>query len=302
MRSPTSSWRRSVAAALLVTASPLAAQGVRPAVTVEVRIDGALYRSRLGDAACVDRCASVRSALQDSVRRAFERHFGFLDWRSAPRPSPDTVIVSWANTATEAGRLELRMHGRRRAARGRVTRLPFESFVTIANRPARDWQQPDVVQGAWMTRLREILRNPSDAQVITREVLANIPLDPLVNVGPSEDVTVGLGPSVIRANPSKHPTFLVRMNVVDPATGDIANARQDTTEMQLAACSRAGTPTKYKCRVMLVAYPERTPPDTLSLPSELADLARRALREPVTLHVWTFFPADPADDAPVRQP
>ena len=49
-------------------------------------------------------------------------------------------------------------------------------------------------------------------------------------------------------------------------------------------------------------YPERTPPDTVRGAAELRTLARRARQEPVTLHLWTYFPVDPADDAPLHRP
>jgi hypothetical protein len=293
VRSPTCFWSLSAAAALAL-AGAASAQSVRPHVTVDVRVEGPLYWRLLGDASgCGTNCSEVKRRLQDSVRVALERQFGFLDWRSGQR-SPDTVLVVWTNTDKQSGALDLRVLGRRPQAA--ATRVPFETFTEIA-KTGRQWSA-DAATAAWTSRLRQILRNPSEAQLITRAVLAQIPFEPLMTLGPATDVTVEIGARTLRADPRRNPSFLARLYIVDPKTGP--NSRQDSTEVQLISCSRAKNGAAYACRVGFVAYPERTPPDTLAAAADLAQLARRASRQPVGLHVWTFFPADTLDDAPIR--
>jgi hypothetical protein len=293
VRSPMCSWSLSAAAALAF-AGAAPAQSVRPPVTVQVRVEGPLYWRLLGDASgCGANCSEVKRRLQDSVRVAFERQFGFLDWHSGRR-SPDTVVVVWTNTEKQSGALDLRVIGRRPQAL--PTRIPFETFTEIA-KTGRPWTA-DAVTAAWATRLRQILRNPSEAQLITRSVLAQIRFEPLLTLGSATDVMVDIGARALRADPRRNPSFLARLYIVDPKTGP--GSRQDSTEVQLISCSRAKNGAAYACRVGFVAYPERTPPDTLAAPADLAQLARRASRQPVGLHIWTFFPADTLDDAPIR--
>lgn len=288
--------------ACLAGASPAHAQARRPAVTVDVRIDGPLYRSQLGDDACTARCATLRASLVDSVRAAFDRSFGFLEWRALPAAAPDTLVVAWVNSETQAGKLALTLRGQHARRRTRPAQLPFETFSAIASRPAADWQRVDVVRAAWLARLRTILARPSEAQGIVSNVLWQVPIQSPVTLATAPDVVVGVGPGTLRADPARSPVFVVRMYVVDPADVAPTSARQDTTEMSLAGCSRTVDGRNYRCRVDLLVYPERTPPDTIRTVADLATLARRARQQPVTLHLWTFFPVDPADDAPLRRP
>ncbi len=286
-----------------VTARESQAQRARPPVTVDVRIDGALYRSRMGDPGCTASCAALQRALVDSVRARLDRRFGFLDWRTGA--SPDTLRLAWSNApGSQAGQIELTPAGHSVRGRPAAARLPFEPFNVIAERPRADWQRTDVMRASWLARLDEVLARPAESQAVVRNVLSRFPLSPAVTfdrqADASADVLVGLGPRAIRASPTQSPIFLVRMHVTDPANQpDIA--RRDTTEMTLARCSRAGTDA-YRCAVDYVAYPERTPPDTIRTVNGLAELARRAKRQPVTLHLLTFFPIVVADDAPLRVP
>ncbi len=309
MRSRPSSWSRSGRAArvaLLATlALPLhapAAQVARAPVTLDVRVDGPLYRTQLGDDGCTARCAALRGALADSVRAAFERSFGFLEWR--PTAAPDTLVVAWVNSEAQTGKLALSLRGKHARRGTRTTHVPFESFNAIATRPAADWQSVPRLSAAWSAQLRTILARPSETQGILTNLLWQIPLAERggVTLGEAPDVVVGVGPRALRADPVRNPVFVVRMHVVDPATGPIASARQDTTEMSLAGCSRSGGGASYRCRMDLLVYPERTPPDTVRGAAELRTLARRARQQPVTLHLWTYFPVDPADDAPLHRP
>lgn len=306
-RSFSSRSRAALAAALALSAvappaAPLSAQGTRPAVALDVRVDGALYRSQLGDDACTARCAALRAALADSVRGVFDRSFGFLEWRRAP--APDTLTVAWVNAETQTGKLALTLRGRHARRGTRTTYVPFESFSAIADRPAAEWQQVDRLSAAWSARLRAILARPSESQGIIGSLLWQIPLAERtgVTLGTAPDVLVGVGPRALRADPARNPAFVVRMHVVDPADAAPTTARQDTTEMSLAGCSRTGDGARYRCRVDLLVYPERTPPDTVRGAADLATLARRARQQPVTLHLWTYYPVDPADDAPLRRP
>jgi hypothetical protein len=277
-----------------------AGQGVRPPVTIDVRIDGALYRSRLSDTGCTARCDQLRRALRDSVRGLFQRSFGYLDWRAAPQASPDTVVVAWTTSARQDGELSIAVLGRQRAARQQPLAVPFEPFITIATRPATDWLSVAAMRTIWLTRLDEVLRNPSEAQAITSRALVHVPLRPLVNLDQMPKAMVRLSPRAIRANPARGPVFLVRMNVIDPDDVPLADARQDTTEASLDKCSQSADGGSYVCRVQALIYPGRTPPDTVAEQARLTAIAKHTRRQLATLHLWTFIPEDRAADAPAR--
>ena len=282
--------------------TPARAQTLRPAVTIDVAIEGRTYRSMLGDAAsCAAVCQRVRASLVDSVRATLERSFGFLEWRALPLAAPDTLRVAWVNRdRTEDGELQLTMLGRDRRARMTPTRLRFEPFSEIVQRPARDWQDTSAIRTAWLARLRQVLANPSEARFVTTEVLSRVPLKPLVTLS-APDVIVGFSPSVIRADPTKNPVFRIRMYVLDPKDVEPSQARQDTAEVTVDKCSRTGDGRGYRCRMNVVLYPERTPRDSIVAADSVLQLARRARETPVTLHLWQFFPAT-ADDAPLHRP
>ena len=156
MRSRRSSLSRSRAAlpaAFATLALPLqaiGAQSPRAAVTLDVRVDGPLYRTQLGDDACTARCVALRAVLADSVRAAFERSFGFLEWR--PTAAPDTLVVAWVNSEAQTGKLALSLRGKHARRGTRTTFVPFESFNAIATRRSDGPRAASPPPAAWRWR------------------------------------------------------------------------------------------------------------------------------------------------------
>lgn len=305
MRRPSCFSIRSALAALACVASvaPLCGAQVRPPVTIDVHVTGAEYRRRLDDEGdCIARCAAMETALRDSVRAIFERRFGFLDWRSAPKKSPDTVDVAWVNSPTNKGNVEVTLVRRGVRVGAPMWTLPFEGAASIMDRPTREWNDLPLMRTAWLQRLRELVDNPSFARELTHRVLSQISFKPLVDMQAPPGIAVKLNPRMIRADPNRNPIFLVRVDVIDPATGDPANQKQDITDMSLTNCSQSVDKSNYLCQVEYVAYPAHNPADTVKSLDGLARIARETRRTPVALRLWEFFPASPGDDAPIRQP
>ena len=302
MRQSICSWRPNGATlAALIMLAPASAPGqVRPVVTVEVRIDGRLYRQMLADTACTQRCDALRSSLRDSVRARFQRRFSFLDWRAVPAAAPDTVVVTWDNPDGLDGVLSLAVAGQHGARPNRGYPIQFEAFADIYRRSRSTWQSAALVEQAWLARLDDLLAKRSELQGIVRNVLVKVPLRPVVDLNAMPTAVVRLSPRAIRANPDTSPTFLVRMTLIDPDGVPLPQARQDVTEVSLYQCGPSGDRSSYFCRVEHLVYTATTPQIMIENRDSLQALARRTRRLLATLHLNTFVAADPLATQPQR--